>query len=64
MNNDNRLEPEPLMTAAEVAAAFRVDEKTAIKWAREGKIDAFKTPGGGWRFPETVVRAALNGGRP
>lgn len=30
------------MTAAEVAALLKVDERTARKWMRDGKIPSFK----------------------
>jgi excisionase family DNA binding protein len=61
--NDNRPAAEQLTTSQEVAAAFRVDVKTAIKWAQAGKLPSFKTPGGGWRFRESEVRALLTGGQ-
>jgi hypothetical protein len=48
-----------LLTPAEVGAIFRVDPKTAARWAAAGWGDSFKTPGGRWRFPESsVLRAA------
>ena len=53
------LQPEPLMTPAEVAAMFRVDPKTVTRWAAAGKIGSIRTPGGHRRFRETEVRALL-----
>jgi hypothetical protein len=48
-----------LLTPAEVGAIFRVDPKTAARWAAAGLMDSLKTPGGHWRFPESsVLRAA------
>ena len=59
MNNPNS--PERLMTSAEVAAAFRVHPKTVTRWAKEGKLDSVRLPGGHHRYRESVVRALLNG---
>ena len=59
--NDNRLEPEPLMTPGEVAAMFHVCAKTPGRWVKAGKIDAIRTPGGTLRFRQSDVRAFLNG---
>ncbi|NMO51986.1 helix-turn-helix domain-containing protein [Actinoplanes sp. TBRC 11911] len=50
-----------LLRPGEVAALFRVDVKTASRWAVSGKLPAIKTPGGHWRFPEGPVRAFLAG---
>jgi len=55
------LQPEPLLTPAEVAALFRVDSKTVTRWAAAGRIGCIKTPGGHRRFRETEVRALLGG---
>lgn len=53
----------PLMTPAEVAALFRVDSKTATRWANQGKIRSIRTLGGHRRYREDEVRALLNGGQ-
>jgi excisionase family DNA binding protein len=50
-----------LMKPKEVAELFRVDPKTVTRWAKAGKLRAFKTPGGHTRYRETDVRAALQG---
>jgi excisionase family DNA binding protein len=52
--------PGPLLTTTEVAALFGVTPGTAALWAKDGKLDAIRTPGGRWRFPESPVRALLN----
>jgi hypothetical protein len=61
---------EGLLTAAEVAAAFRVGVRTAYAWAAAYQADnpdepvqlaAFQTPGGQWRFSAKAVRLALAG---
>lgn len=57
-----RQSPEPLMTASEVAEAFRVDPKTVTRWAKAGRLSWIKTPGGHHRFRETEVRALLGTG--
>ena len=51
----------PLMTTGEVAAAFRVDVKTVIRWANEGKLPSVRTPGNHRRFWRSTVEAMLNG---
>ena len=53
------LEPEPLLTPAEVAAIFRVDSKTVSRWARKGKLTSRRTVGGHRRYLESEVRALL-----
>lgn len=40
----------PLMTLAEVAAAFGVTPATVTRWARKGKLDTLKTLGGHRRY--------------
>jgi len=52
---------EPLMTPAEVAAMFRVAPKTVMRWVKEGRLTAVRTPGGHRRFREPEVRALLAG---
>lgn len=52
---------EPMMTPAEVAAAFRVDAATVSRWARAGKINSVRTLGGHRRYRESEVRALLSG---
>jgi excisionase family DNA binding protein len=49
----------PLLTPAEVAAAFRVDPKTVTRWAKSGKLNSIRTLGGHRRFLATEVRAML-----
>jgi len=59
MTTPRRPDPEPLMTPAEVAQAFRVDVKTVTRWAATGRLSSFRTPGGHRRFYEAEVRALL-----
>jgi excisionase family DNA binding protein len=48
--------PEPaLMTVNEVAATFRVMPSTVRAWARSGRLDSVRTPGGQYRFHPDVV---------
>lgn len=54
-------EPHDLMTPREVAARFRVDEKTPARWAKSGRIPGLKTPGGAWRFRRNEIEALLAG---
>jgi excisionase family DNA binding protein len=55
------IQSEPLLTPAEVAAMFRVDAKTVVRWAKAGKLETLRTLGGHRRFYESQVRALLNG---
>jgi excisionase family DNA binding protein len=52
-------ETAPLLTPAEVAAAFRVDPKTVTRWAKSGKLSCIRTLGGHRRYLATEVRAIL-----
>ena len=50
-----------LLTSAEVAAMFRVDPKTVLRWASTGRIPSIHTPGGQRRYRDSVVQAFLRG---
>ncbi len=50
-----------LLTPAEVAAILFVDPKTVTRWARAGKIDAIRTPGGHRRYLRSDVQAIMSG---
>lgn len=43
------------MTAGQVAEVFEVPRQTVSRWARLGKLKAFKTPGGRYRFRRTEI---------
>lgn len=53
---------ERLFTTAEVARLFKVDPKTVNRWAKTGRIEAIRTPGGHRRIRESEVLALLNRG--
>lgn len=53
------VEGDPLLTPGEVARIFRVDPKTVTRWAKAGRIDSVRTPGGHRRFRESDVRELL-----
>ena len=53
------MEPETLLTPAEVAEIFRVDPKTVTRWARAGKLTAIRTLGGHRRYRQSEVQALL-----
>src|SRR5450759_3087316 len=55
------VDPEALLTPAEVAALFRVDPKTVTRWANDGKLTSLRTPGGHRRYRESEVRNLLGG---
>lgn len=52
---------EKLLTGAEVAALFKVDQETVARWADAGKLTCVRTPGGRRRYREAEIRALLAG---
>jgi len=46
-------------TPGMVAELFCVDPKTVTRWAKEGKLPSFRTPGGHHRFKKADVDAYL-----
>jgi excisionase family DNA binding protein len=50
-----------LLTPAEVARMFSVDPKTVTRWARSGRLEAIRTPGGHRRYSKAQIVAMLNG---
>jgi excisionase family DNA binding protein len=61
VNSSKPLPSSPLLTPAEVAAAFRVDPKTVTRWAKAGKLSSIRTLGGHRRYLEADVLAILSG---
>ena len=57
----SRVQPERLLTPAEVAALLRVDPKTVTRWAKRGKFGSIRTLGGHRRYSEAEIRAFLAG---
>jgi excisionase family DNA binding protein len=57
----SRVQPESLLTPAEVAAFLRVDPKTVTRWAEQGKFGSIRTLGGHRRYSEAEIRAFLAG---
>lgn len=55
-------ETDTLLTAAEVAALYRVARKTVWGWGRAGLIERVRTPGGHCRYRESQIRALIFGG--
>jgi excisionase family DNA binding protein len=49
------------MTSGEVARALNMTAAAIRRWAREGLVEAIKTPGGQYRFPRGVVTKLLHG---
>lgn len=43
-----------------VARIFDVDTRTVTKWAKNGIIGFFRTPGGSRRYPESEVHRMVN----
>jgi excisionase family DNA binding protein len=57
------MDDDPYLTAAEVAALFRVNPTTVARWVSAGRITGVRTPGGrDLRFQASEVRAKLRGG--
>jgi excisionase family DNA binding protein len=54
-------EIEALLTPGEVSNMFRVDARTVVRWAKQGKITAVRTPGGHRRYRAAEVHALLAG---
>jgi excisionase family DNA binding protein len=50
---------EPLLRTSDVAALLQVSDRTVTNWARMGRIDSVRMPGGHWRFPRNSVRELL-----
>jgi excisionase family DNA binding protein len=49
--------PKDWMTSGEIARALNMTDAAIRRWAREGLVEAIKTPGGQYRFRrEAVVR--------
>jgi len=46
-----------ILLPREVARILRVDPKTVTRWAKDGKIGSFRTPGGHRRFYAAEVTA-------
>ena len=52
-----------LLTLDEASLILRVTPPTLARWASEGKVPAYKTPGGQWRFVREDLVLALESGR-
>lgn len=50
----------PPLTSADVAVIFGVDGSTVARWADEGKLPHFRTPGGHLRFRRQDIAAFLD----
>lgn len=48
-----------LMTPRQVADMFHVDPKTVTRWAKQGKLPSFKTPGGHRRYRRVDLQAFM-----
>lgn len=52
-----------MLTPAEVAQLFRVNPKTVVRWAKQGKLRAAWTPGGQRRYYADEVHVLLRQAR-
>ena len=48
-----------MMTTGEVASKFHVAGKTVRQWVKQGKLKAYATPGGRYRFKADEVEAFI-----
>jgi excisionase family DNA binding protein len=53
--------PDDLLRPAEVAELFGVRPPTIARWAREGKLTPFLTPGGHRRYSRAGIQRLLKG---
>jgi excisionase family DNA binding protein len=52
-------QPKEWMTSGEVARALSMTDAAIRRWAREGLIEAIKTPGGQYRFSRQALARLL-----
>jgi excisionase family DNA binding protein len=53
--------PEPFdLSPQQAAALIGCHEVTLKRWAAAGKVAAFRTPGGWWRFRHSDIEALLS----
>jgi excisionase family DNA binding protein len=57
----SRVQPERLLTPAEVATLLRVEPKTVTRCTEQGKVGSIRTLGGHRRYSEPEIRAFLAG---
>lgn len=51
--------PDATLDSRAVALIFQVTPETVSRWAETGKLAAFRTPGGRWRFRREDIEALL-----
>lgn len=59
---DERIEPDELLTTAEVAARLRVHQRTVQRWLTAGHLRAAKVGPKVWRIRQQDLGAFLAGG--
>jgi excisionase family DNA binding protein len=58
------IEQDALLRRAEVAAILCVGPKTVARWAKAGKLNSFRTPGGHRRYLKADVFTLMSGVNP
>jgi len=53
------MQPKEWMTSGEVARALNMTDAAIRRWAREGLVEAIKTPGGQYRFRREALARLL-----
>lgn len=61
---DRRWRQSKYLKPQEAADLLRVDARTVKRWAQQGRLAGFQTPGGHWRIDEDAVRIMLRGRGP
>ena len=51
---------EKVLSVGDVAKVFGVNPKTANRWAQQGLLPSFRTPGGHFRFNESEIRTRVD----
>lgn len=58
---DRQWREDKYLKPQETAALLRVDSRTVKRWAQQGRLAGFQTPGGHWRINEDAVRRLMGG---
>lgn len=58
---DTAMTDQKPITPGKAAARLGVDRRTINNWCRDGKLKAFRTPGGHWRIDEAEIERLRRG---
>ena len=54
----DRLDNKDYLTTSQAAKILSVSPDAVLKWARAGKIEAYRTPGGHFRIPKSALSSS------